>query len=62
MDLNKITNIGIDGIDFNDAYDFVDAFICSADLDGVKMTDDQLDYLNENHSDFVYDSVLNFIH
>jgi len=61
MDLKKITNIEIEGIDFKDAPDFCDAFISSADYKGVPMTDSQLDEINEN-SDFVYDSTINFIH
>ena len=62
MDLTKITNIEIEGIDWKDAHDFVDAFISSADLNGVPMTDKQLDDLNDNHSDFVHDCVLNSIY
>ena len=62
MDLTKIDNIKIDGVDYTDHPEYCDAFICSANLDGVEMTNEQLDYLNENHSDFVYDSVLNFIY
>ncbi len=61
MDLTKIDNIMIEGIDHTDHPDYCDAFISSADLDGVEMDDDQLDDLNENHADFVYDAVLNFI-
>jgi hypothetical protein len=56
MDLNKVDNVGIDGIDMADYPDFCDAFISSADYDGVKMTDEQLDQLNDD-SDFLYDCV-----
>ena len=62
MDVTKIDNIVVEGIDYNDAHDFCDAFITSADLDGVEMTDKQLDDLNDNHADFVYNAVLNFIY
>ena len=62
MDLTKIDNIIIDGIDHADHPTYCDAFILSADLDGVEMTDKQLDDLNENYPDFVYDSVQNFIY
>ena len=62
MDLTKIDNIEIEGIDHTDHPDYCDAFIASADLDGVEMDDKQLDDLNENHADFVYDAVLNFIY
>tara|TARA_R110000823_G_scaffold121818_2_gene246931 strand:+ start:1740 stop:1925 length:186 start_codon:yes stop_codon:yes gene_type:complete len=58
MDYKKIDNIEIDGIDTSDYPDFCDAFIASADYNGVKMTDKQLDELNEN-LDFVHQSVYN---
>lgn len=61
MDYKLIDNIVIDGIDWKDAHDFVDAFIDSADYNGVQMTDEQLDKLNED-SEFVYDAVLNWIY
>jgi len=56
MDYKLITNIKVDGIDFNDYPDFVDAYIYSADYDGKPMTEEQIDELNEN-VDFVYDCV-----
>jgi len=61
MDIKKITNIEIDGIDWKDAHDFCDAFISSADYNDVPMTDKQLDEINRN-SDFVYDATLNSIY
>jgi len=46
MDLTKIDNVQMDDIDFNDAPDFVDAYISSADYNGVPMTEEELDELN----------------
>jgi hypothetical protein len=57
MELDKITNIELGGIDHNDYPDFVDAFIESAEIDGVELTDEELEELNCN-SEFVYDCVL----
>ena len=62
MDVTKITNIEIEGIDHTDHPDYCDAFIASADYDGVPMSEWQLDNLNERYADFVYDAVLNFIY
>ena len=56
MDYSKITNVEIEGIDFRDYPDFCDAYIVSADYDGVPMTQEQLDEINED-SQYVYDSV-----
>lgn len=56
MNYKLITNIKVDGIDTADYPDFVDAFIESADYDGIEMTDDQINTLNEDYS-FVYECV-----
>jgi len=60
MDYSKIDNVEIEGIDTNDYPDFCDAYIVSADYNGVPMTDEQLDEVNDN-SDFVYDCVQNHL-
>ena len=58
MDYKKIDNIEIDGIDTKDYPDFCDAYISSADYDGVPMTDEQLDELNED-GDFQHECIMN---
>ena len=60
FDFSKIDNVDVDGIDHRDYPDYCDAFISYAEYDGVPMTDEQLDALNE-HSDYVYDCVMNHI-
>ena len=60
MDYRKIDNIEVDGIDTKDYPDFCDAFISNADYDGVPMTYEQLEEINED-SDFVYQSVSNHL-
>ena len=60
MDYKKIDNIEIDGIDTKDYPDFCDAYISSADYDGVPMTDDQLDKLNED-GDYVYEHIMDYL-
>lgn len=61
MDYEKISNIWVEGIDYKDYPDFVDAFIDSADYDGEPMTDEQLDEINQD-TDFVYDCVIKKIY
>lgn len=56
MEYKDIDNIELDGIDTNDYPDFCDAFISSADYKGVKMTEEQLDEINED-TDFVLNCV-----
>jgi len=57
MNYEKIDNIEIGDLNFTDYPDFVDAFIVSADYDGVEMTHAQLDDINEDN-DFVYEAVM----
>ena len=56
IDVKKISNVVVDNIDFVDYPDFCDAYIVSADYDGVPMTDEQIEEINQN-SEFVNDSV-----
>ena len=58
MNYDLIDNIEVDGIDTNDYPDFCDAFISSADYNGVEMTDEQIDTLNEDYN-FIHDCVYN---
>jgi len=57
----KIDNISFGQIDYSDYPDFSDAFIESADKDGIPMSDEELDELNEDR-DFVYEELLNFLY
>ena len=61
LDLNKVDNLEFDGIDFADYPDFVDALLVTADYDGKEMTEEQIDYLNDEYSDWVYEEVYNSI-
>ena len=60
MDYKKIDNIEVDGIDTKDYPDFSNAYILSADYDGVPMTDEQLDELNED-GDYVYEHIMDYL-
>lgn len=57
FDYNLINYVEVDDIDTSDYPDFSDAFISYAEYNGVPMTDEQLDELNEDSS-FVYDCVI----
>ena len=61
IDLTKVSNIMFEGIDYNDYPDFCDAFIVSADYDGKPMSDDAIDFLNDD-SDFVYTSLWDYLY
>lgn len=57
LDLRKIDNMEFDGIDFADYPDFVDAFLVTADYNGKELTEEQIDYINDAHYDFVNEQV-----
>ena len=59
----KLTNIQLDGVDHNDSPDFVDAFIISADHEnGTPLTDIELDEVNNNYPDVVYQAVIDLLY
>jgi len=60
MNTQTLIDIELDGIDMEDAPDFVDAFIVSAYSTELHrhLTQDELDKLNREHSDFVHDCVM----
>ena len=57
MKLEQITNIEVEDVDYRDYPDFCDAFVTSADLNGVPMTEEQIEELNEDPY-LKYDCVL----
>lgn len=61
MDLNNITNIEVDGVDTSDYPDFCDAYISSAQWvdSGTELSDHELDTLNDEYGEFVYENVIN---
>ena len=61
-DYSKITNIEFDGIDLSDAPDFCDTFITYAEMNGTALTEKQLDELNENHFDLIYEKLIEYIY
>lgn len=58
--MEKYTNVKFEGIDFNDYPDYCDAFIVSAELNGIPLNDEQIEDLNDN--DFVkYELLTQFL-
>lgn len=56
-----IDGVIVTNIFFDDYPDFCDAYIEYAEKDGVPMTDEEIEELNEDR-DFVYEYTLNQIH
>ena len=62
IDFKKVEVIEVDGINHYDYPDYVDAYISEADYNGKPMSDKMLDEINDNHPDFVYEKVWEYIH
>ena len=60
MDIRKLINVEVDGIDTKDYPDFCDAYISYAEWmdSGTALTEEELDELNVDHGDFVYENVM----
>jgi len=58
MDLTKVDNIEFDDVDYRDAPNFSDAYICSADYDGEPMTEEELNDFNYKYTDFVHEKLI----
>jgi hypothetical protein len=59
QDLNRITDVVFDGVDHSDYPDYCDVYVVSAKIDGVDMTEQQLDELD---SDTVYELLLRYFY
>lgn len=58
-----IGDVEVDGIDFNDAPDFCDAYISRAWWkDGNELSENEIDLLNEDFGEFVYQKVQDHIY
>ena len=57
LNLSRIDNMEFEGVDFADYPDFVDAFLTAADYNGKELTEEQIDYINDEHYDFVNEQV-----
>lgn len=61
LDKSKIDNIEFDGIDHSDYPDYCDAYISNAEYEGRELTDDELEWLNEDEQ-WVYDRLWEYLH
>ena len=62
LDLDKISNMVFEDIDHSDAPDYCDAFISSADYDKRQMTEEELDWLHDQHSEFIHEELMDHLY
>ena len=61
IELSKINNVVFEGIDMSDYPKFCDAYIESAEINGVPATDAELDIM-QNDGETFYDLLSDYIH
>lgn len=61
LDYKLISNIKFDGIDHEDCPDYCDAHIISAEYNGIEMTEEQIELLNEDR-DYVYEKLMDYLY
>ena len=61
LDLTKITDLEFDGVDHGDYPDYCDAYVSSGFYEGRRMIEQELDELNENNRDFVYEELMDHL-
>jgi hypothetical protein len=57
IDYNKISNVEIEDVLMYDYPDFCDAFISSADYGDEPMSEEMIDYLNDNDNGFINETI-----
>lgn len=62
IDLDLIEDIEFEGINFGDSHDFCDAFISSASYNGRELTEKELEWISDHHSDWVYEKLMDYLH
>ena len=67
LDITKIDDLEFDGIEGSDYPDFSNAFISSADYEEApgkfrKLTDDEIDWVMDNHGDWFYEKLMDHIY
>jgi len=58
IDRKKLTKLCVENVDRRDYPDFVDCYVESAYYDGRKLTDSELDWLNETHPEVAQEAAL----
>ena len=61
LNVKYIVITDFDGIDHSDCPDYCDAFASEATYGGRKMTEKELDLLNDEYSEFVYERLMDHL-
>ena len=62
IDTKQVTDIEFEDVDPYDHPDYCDAYISEATYKGRKMTEKELEELNESHGEFVYEKLMEYLY
>jgi hypothetical protein len=61
MDYKKVSDLVFEGIDHSDYPEFCDAHVVSGMYDGEEMSDEMIDDINDNHREFMYQQLMDYL-
>lgn len=61
FDPDKIDDYQFHGVDTRDYPDFSDAYLTDVYYDGKEVTEEELEYIEEEHPDWVYDKLMDWL-
>lgn len=61
FDIKKVGHLQFEGIDHGDYPDYCDAYVVGGDYDGRELTDEEVDLINDEYRDFMYEKLMNHI-
>ena len=62
LDLSKVEDIEFEGINHDDYPDYCDAFVTSATYKGRDLTEEELEWVGDEHSDWVYEKLMDYLY
>ena len=62
LDLSKIEDIEFDGINHDDYPDYCDAFVTSATYKGRDLSEEELEWVGDEHAEWVYEKLMDSLH
>jgi hypothetical protein len=62
LDLKKIDNLEFDGVNHGDYPDYSDAFVSEGDYVDRKLSDKEIDWVNDEHRDWAYEKLMDSLY
>lgn len=62
FDIKKVGHLKFEGIDHGDYPDYCDAYVVGGDYDDRELTDEEIELLQDEYSDFCYEKLWEYLH